>query len=111
MSMSVKEFTRRLIDQLKLARRTGKIVFGYRSTLRAVQRGFAKGVICSSDCPEDRWKLLAWLCKLANIPFLRAPLDCMHLGEAIGRPHRVSALAILDPGTSEILKVITQKPY
>ncbi|HOV82988.1 MAG TPA: 50S ribosomal protein L30e [Methanothrix sp.] len=79
--------------------RTGKMVLGSNSTLEAGIGGQAKLIVFAADCPAD----------------VRAQLDTMDipvygyqgmgkdLGSACGKPFSVAALAVIEPGDSEIM--------
>ena len=96
-----------IIKELSIIRRTGKMKIGFRNVVRTLQREGAKVVIISSDIPEEKGLLIKYYCKLLNIPYIVWPGDVKSLGEAIGRPHIVSTIAITDVGTSNILKLVS----
>ncbi len=82
---------------LKTAVTTGKVEFGVDQTLKAVKGGKAQMVVLARNCP----------CK-----DLTGDLDVkvhvydgnnMELGALCGKPFSVSALVIIDKGTSNIL--------
>ena len=82
---------------LKTAIPTGKVEFGVDQTLKAVKGGKAQMVVLARNCP----------CK-----DLTGDLDVkvhvydgnnMELGALCGKPFSVSALVIIDKGTSNIL--------
>lgn len=82
---------------LKAAITTGKVEFGVGQTLKAVKGGKAQMVVLARNCP----------CK-----DLTGDLDVkvhvydgnnMELGALCGKPFSVSALVIIDKGTSNIL--------
>lgn len=82
---------------LKVAITTGKVEFGVGQTLKAVKGGKAQMVVLARNCP----------CK-----DLTGDLDVkvhvydgnnMELGALCGKPFSVSALVIIDKGTSNIL--------
>lgn len=82
---------------LKTAITTGKVEFGVDQTLKAVKGGKAQMVVLARNCP----------CK-----DLTSDLDVkvhvydgnnMELGALCGKPFSVSALVIIDKGTSNIL--------
>ena len=82
---------------LKTAITTGKVEFGVDQTLKAVKGGKAQMVVLARNCP----------CK-----DLTGDLDVkvhvydgnnMELGALCGKPFSVSALVIIDKGTSNIL--------
>ncbi len=100
-----KAFREKISNNIKLALKTGKIKMGMRNVIRALQRGEAKMVIMASNIPRERMSYITYLCSIANIPLAIFPGTVKELGEVCGRPHVVSLIAIIDPGTSEILKL------
>ena len=89
---------------LRSSIRTGKVVLGSNRTVEAGLNGQAKLIICAEDCPHD----------------VRAQLDSMDLplygyqgmgrdlGSACGKPFSVAALAIIEPGDSEIMALLRE---
>ncbi|MHA1589824.1 MAG: 50S ribosomal protein L30e [Candidatus Njordarchaeales archaeon] len=105
LSREEKEFREKLAKELQLVINTGKLKFGFRNTVRALQRGKAKAVVTALNTPKEKDLYLKYLCALANVPYIKFPGTVKELGEICRRPHVISALAILDPGTSEIIKL------
>jgi len=105
LSAKEKEFRERLGSNIKLVIKTGKLKLGFRNVIRELQRGNAKMVIIATNMPEERRALLTYLCAIANVPLAVFPGTVKELGEVCGRPHIISSIVILDPGTSEILKL------
>jgi len=96
-----------IVKELSIIRKTGSMRIGFRNVIRVLQREGAKVVILSSDTPEEKAKLIQYYCKLLNIPYIIWPDNVKSLGEAIGRPHIVSVIAITDVGTSNILQLVS----
>jgi len=70
---------------------------GLRSVRQTARAGKARLVVVASNCQEDLSGLGS---KVIAFPGTNA-----ELGSACGKPFSVSALAILDPGDSNILSV------
>ncbi|HSV42599.1 MAG TPA: 50S ribosomal protein L30e [Methanomassiliicoccales archaeon] len=85
---------------LKTAISTGKVVFGEQQAMKAVQKGEAKMIIVSSNCPNDYLKS-----KDHGIPVHVFDGSNMDLGSLAGKPFSVSALAVIDKGASNILSL------
>ena len=85
---------------LKTAVTTGKVLFGFEQTMKAVNTGKAKLIIVSSNCPDIH---LAFREKHKKVPFHRFNGTNIELGSACGKPFSVSMLSILSAGNSEIL--------
>lgn len=92
--------------ELKITVKTGKIILGSKRTIKALM--LRKGVlaICSSNCPEEIKKRIHQYAKLSNLPIYTFPGTSLELGAALGKPFMVSALTIVDPGESEIIKIV-----
>lgn len=76
---------------------TGKVVIGSRQTLDAVKNGKAQVVVLSSNCiPET-------ITEMKGVPVISYPGTGVDLGVACGKPFSITALAVLEPGESEIL--------
>ena len=96
-----------ITKELAVIRKTGSLVIGYRKVVRELYKGVIKLIIIASDMPEEKSKLIRYLCKISNIPYIQWPDDVKSLGEAIGRPHIVSVIGIKDIGTSSIMQLIS----
>ncbi len=93
--------------ELKKSIKTGKVIIGSRRTKKAVEKEEAKLVILSSNCPEEIRKGM----KKAfddEIVF-EYPGSSLSLGIACGKPFPIASLCIIDPGESEILKVLKKE--
>ena len=82
---------------LKSAISTGKVEFGVDQTTRAVKDGKAQMVILARNCPSAELK--------GDIGVKVHVYDGnnMELGALCGKPFSVSALVIIDKGSSNIL--------
>ncbi len=91
---------------ISMAMSTGKVQIGYNAVLKNVLSGKIKATIISSNLPQNSKAILLRNCKLSGVPIIEYEKTGIELGAACGRPHKVSALAILDPGNSKILDYI-----
>ena len=82
---------------LKVAVDTGNVEFGLRSVRIAAKAGKARLVVVAANCPEDLAGIGAKVFRFSGTN--------AELGTACGKPFSVSALAVLDPGDSNILSV------
>ncbi|MCQ2079928.1 MAG: 50S ribosomal protein L30e [archaeon] len=82
---------------LKAAINTGDVVFGVDQAQKAVANGKAQMVIVSENCP------CAELAACKDVKVRVYDGNNMELGALCGKPFSVSALAIIDKGTSTIL--------
>jgi large subunit ribosomal protein L30e len=84
---------------LKVAVDTGKVILGLRRVRRAVKQEKARLLVVASNCPDP---------ELKSLPGVKVHLfrgTNAELGAACGVPFSVSALAVLDPGESNILSL------
>lgn len=80
---------------------TGKVLIGADQTAKAVTQGKAKLVILSNNAPDaDTIRTAA---TKARVPVYAFDGGGMQLGPACGKPFSISALAILEPGESDVL--------
>ncbi len=82
---------------LRTAITTGNVRFGMEQTKKAIEAGEAKLVIISDNCPEESTK------RAEGVRVVKFSGNNMELGAACGKPFSISALAVLDPGESNIL--------
>jgi large subunit ribosomal protein L30e len=85
---------------LKAAVTTGKVVFGVAQAERAVKKGEAKMVIISSNCPSA-----ILTSQNVGVPVRVFEGTNMELGALAGKPFSVSAMAVIDKVTSNILSL------
>lgn len=94
---------------LAMAVNTGKVLFGANSTLKSAMSGKVQLVVTASNCPEKLRTDLEHYCNLSKIPFLVYPRTSVELGRICGKPFVVSALAVRDPGDSDVLEIARQE--
>ena len=87
-----------LARALKTVVATGKARFGLEETRRAIAAGTARLVVVAENCPDR--ELLAGPVKIKRVVY---PGDNRALGAACGKPFAVSCMAVLDPGSSDIM--------
>ena len=85
---------------LKTAITTGKVVFGEQQAVKAVKKGEAKLVIVSNNCPNEYLRS-----KGHGVPVHVFEGTNLELGALAGKPFSVSAMAVLDKGSSNILSL------
>ncbi len=93
-----------LAHALKVALQTGNVRVGVNETIESAKEKKAKLLIVSRTCPS---KLLTGERKFDRIPIYHYEGSAVELGAACGKPFPISALAVLDPGTSAILSLET----
>jgi large subunit ribosomal protein L30e len=85
--------------------KTGRVLFGTNNAIKNAKMGKAKLVIVASNCPQKTREDIEYYCKLSNIPVMIYNGTSIDLGAVCGKPFRVSALTIREPGDSDILKL------
>lgn len=86
------------VGPLRTALESGTVVLGVRQCRKALRAGEAKLIITASNCPDG------YLRSQEDVAVREFPGTNVELGAACGKPFAVSAVAILDPGKSPILK-------
>jgi large subunit ribosomal protein L30e len=82
---------------------TGKVLIGTDQTTKALARGEAKLVILASNAPGAEEIRAAATKK--RVPVYAFDGMGTALGPACGKPFAISALAVLDAGTSDVLQL------
>lgn len=94
-----------LVREIQTAVKTGKVVMGFRESLKAIVNGKAKLVIIASNIPSDLRRDVVKYCKLSGTPVIEFPGTSWDLGAACNKPFMISVLTVLDPGESGILEL------
>ncbi|OPY37626.1 MAG: 50S ribosomal protein L30e [Methanoregula sp. PtaU1.Bin051] len=85
---------------LRRAIKTGNVVLGQNETEQCIKEGKAQVVVTARNCPENfRNRIISE----KNLYVHTFDGSSVALGKACGKPFMVSALAIVDPGESDIL--------
>jgi large subunit ribosomal protein L30e len=92
-----------LAFELRKADETGKIIKGAKEAVRLAKMGGAKLIIIAKNARADVKEDVQYYAKLSGIPVYEFEGSSVELGTILGRPHTVSAIAIVDPGESKIL--------
>jgi large subunit ribosomal protein L30e len=93
---------------IAMAVKTGKVLYGAKSSLNSAKSGKVRLVIVSKNAPEGFKKDIKQNCSLSNIPITIYPGTSLDLGRICGKLFRISALTIRDPGDSDILKMVVE---
>ncbi|WP_292730164.1 50S ribosomal protein L30e [Methanoculleus sp.] len=84
---------------LRKAVKTGTVFLGQNKTRECIEEGKAKLVVVAKNSPESVKNLV----KEIDTPVYVFEGSSVQLGKACGMPYVVSALAVVEPGESEIL--------
>ena len=91
-----------LAHALKVALETGKVKLGVTETVDSAKAKKARLLIVARSCPD---KKLVSERAFDRIPIYHYEGTAVELGAACGKPFPVSALAVIDPGSSAILSL------
>jgi large subunit ribosomal protein L30e len=80
------------------------VQIGLTETLAAAEAKKARLLIVSKTCPDPK---LVRERAVGKVPIYHYDGTAVELGQACGRPYPISAMAILDPGSSAILSLET----
>ena len=95
-----------LAKAIGMAVRTGKVLLGSKSTIKAAKLGKAKLIVVAENCPAHIRADIEYYARLSGIPVVEFGGSSWDLGQVCGRPHMVAALTIKDPGLSRILELV-----
>ena len=85
---------------------TGECRIGAKSSIDALKKGDAKLVVVAANCPKNEYDDIERYAKLSEIKIHKFEGTSWDLGETVGKPFMVSAIAIIKPGDSKILKMV-----
>lgn len=87
---------------LRRAMKTGTVFLGQNNTEKCILNGKAKLVIVANNCPQSFKQFVS---AKKDLPLYVFEGTSMQLGRACGKPFLVSAMAIIEPGDSDILNL------
>jgi large subunit ribosomal protein L30e len=90
-----------IAKSLRIAIKDGKISFGAKSALKSIQKGDAQLIVLASNCPSTFREAIT----STNIPIASIKMNSVELGSICGKPFIISALSVIDPGSSDIMSI------
>ena len=99
-----------VISSLSLVTKSGKYCLGIEQTLKSLRNGESKLVIFASNISSAHRSLIEYYAMLSGCDILPFEGDNVDLGTACGKYFRSSVISIINPGESDILKMIKEKP-
>ena len=100
---SPKEVTKKAIEAIEVAKKTGKIKKGVNEVTKAIERGITKLVVVAKDVnPKEILMHLPVLCEEKKVPFVVVS-NKSDLGAAAGIEVGTSAVAIIKEGDAKDL--------
>ncbi|MFX0041663.1 MAG: 50S ribosomal protein L30e [Candidatus Hodarchaeota archaeon] len=105
----VKEFD--IDTNIKVAYKTGKIVFGRNQVLRSMRQNEYKMIIVAKNCPIDLIKQLNYYNSFSKdkIFIYRYKGSSWDLGLACAKPYMISIIGIYDYGDSNLQSLISKR--
>merc|ERR1711974_399428 len=94
--------------RLALVMKSGKYTLGYKTTLKSLRQGEAKLILIANNCPPLRKSEIEYYAMLSKTGVHHYQGNNIDMGTACGKYFRVSAMAITDPGDSDIIRTTGQ---
>ena len=92
---------------LKATVKKGKVKIGNKEAKQALDKGDAKIIIMSNNCPFS--EEINTLAKKKKVPVYSSKSNSIDLGYTCGKSFAVSVFAVLEDGGSNILNLIKEK--
>ena len=99
----------RLSGFLGLARKAGKLVFGFDMTVESIQKGTAKAVLLSGDCSERTARNIKRIAEENGTEICLLPLTMDEIGYAVAK--RAGVLAVCDSGFYKKIKELVNSEH
>jgi len=101
----VKEFD--IDTNIKVAYKTGKMIFGKMQVLRQLRQDTFKMIIIANNCPAELETQLNYYNSLINntVYIHKYKGSSWELGLSIGKPYMVSIIGLNDFGDSDLIKL------
>ncbi len=90
---------------IRMAVDTGKTTLGSEKAKKLALHGEAKAIIVARNCPVSVKQDILHYALLARVQIIEFKGTSIELGVACGKPFPVSALSIIEPGNSDVLKI------
>ena len=97
---------------IKVAHKTGKVVYGKNQVLKQLRQNSFKMIIIANNCPQELVNELNHYNSLTNKKdqiFIHKYIgSSWELGLACAKPFMISVMGVINPGDSEILTLKTK---
>jgi large subunit ribosomal protein L30e len=90
---------------LRTAMKEGTVSIGAKNTLKSIQKGDARLVVLAFNCPQRFQERIT----SKTVPTISLDMNSVELGSVCGKPFAVSALSIVDPGSSDIMSIVKKE--
>ncbi|MEM1943563.1 MAG: ribosomal L7Ae/L30e/S12e/Gadd45 family protein [Candidatus Caldarchaeum sp.] len=95
-----------LRQALEVVNRTGKLLVGYRQTIKLVAEKRPVMVIASRKADTNLLKTVSMMAAASGIPLLLTDFSPAELGLSLRKPFPASFISILDAGSSDLLEQV-----
>lgn len=103
--MSSREAVKSLRTFLEIVRRSGKVSYGMRSSMKYVRP--AKVIIVSNSATSSELERIRELASKSRTPVIMYNVTSAELGRIAGRPHPVKALVVNTLGDADLNKLLS----
>jgi large subunit ribosomal protein L30e len=90
-----------IAKSLRTAIKDGKVSIGAKNTLKSIKRGDNQLVVLASNCPQRFREIIT----AKSVPTVNLEISSAELGSVCGKPFTISALSIIDAGSSDIMAI------
>ena len=81
-------------EELITHNKTGKLLLGMKSNIKAIRKSTVSKVFLANNCPEVIAEDIEHYCSIANIVVERLTIDCDELGTICKKPFFVSVVGV-----------------
>lgn len=101
----IKEFD--IDTNIKVAYKTGKIIYGKKQVLKELRQNPFKMLIIADNCPKEFENQLNYYNSLMKTKLLiyKYKGSSWDLGLACAKPYMISVIGVIDPGDSDLLSL------
>ena len=92
-----------LVKDIRLAVDTGKVALGSKEVMRAISGDKAKVVVVANKGKKQTVDDILHSCNVASIKVINFKDGSLELGTVCGKPYSINAVAVMEPGNSNIL--------
>ena len=85
---------------------TGQCRIGAKSSIDALKKMEARLVVVASNCPPNQYDDIKRYAAMSGTKIYEFKGTSWDLGEIVGKPFVVSAMAVIEPGDSNILEMV-----
>jgi len=90
-----------IAKSLRTAIRDGSVSVGAKNALKSIQKGDAQLVILAANCPQRFRDIIL----SSSVSTVSLEINSLELGSVCGKPFTISALSVVDPGSSDIMSL------